>query len=243
VYCALTVNHDTQVKLNAFSGLRSISPELIVLREKSSPFAAELFLNQQKVFTINAIGQQGVMRLPETALGNQRLRLNTNSGGRWFMNYQAQCAGQQYLKRRVFALNADAALDFVVQHAPQDEVLSARLYSPVNTALRSQIKVDIAAITATAARTAVSTNWTDQKRLYDIRPLPTKAMPVLYAQGQALSNGERFSIPLNSDLPVGAYRIRIALAKGAAGYITLSQIKAGVHEQRRFYRETELENQ
>lgn len=240
VYCALTVNQDTQVKLNAFSGLRSISPELIFLRDKLSPFTAELFLNQQKVVSMNSIGQQGIMRLPETALGNQRIRLNTNSGGRWLMNYQAQCTGEKYLKRRVFVLSAGAALDFVVQHAQEDEVLSARLYSPSNTVDRSQIKVDIEAITATAPTAAVSTTWTYKNRLYDIRPLQTEAMPVLYAQGQALSNGERFSIPLNSDLPAGAYHIRIGLAKGAAGYITLSQIKAGVHEQRRFYRESEL---
>jgi hypothetical protein len=65
-------------------------------------------------------------------------------------------------------------------------------------------------------------------------------MPILYTQGQTLTNGERFAIPLNSDLPAGAYRIRLALAKGAEGLVTLSQIKAGNYEQRRFFRETEL---
>lgn len=241
VYCDLAVNRDTHVTLSAFGGLRSISPELVFLRADESPFNADVYVNQQKTLTMNLIGQQGIMHLPETALGNQRIRLNTNSGGRWLMNYQAQCAGQKYLKRRVFTLNAGSALDFMVQHAPEDEVFSARLYSPNNTVDRSQIKVDIEAMTATVPTATVSTNWTYKNRLYDVRPLPAKAMPILYAQGQAVTNGERFSIPLNSDLPAGAYRIRIALAKGAAGYIMLSQIKAGVHEQRRFYRESQLE--
>ena len=241
VYCALAVNQDTQVKLDAFAGLRRISPELIFLRNDTKPFHAELFFNQQKVAAMDAMGQQGVIHPPETNLGNQRLRLNTDSGGRWLMNYQAQCKGERYLKRRVFALNANAPQNFVVQHTREDEVFSARLYSPNNTVERSQIKVDITAIKANAPRASVATSWTYTNRLYDIRPLPTKAMPILYTQGQTLSNGERFSIPLNSDLPAGAYQIRMALANGAAGYIILSQIKAGVHEQRRFYRESQLE--
>jgi hypothetical protein len=241
VFCPLTANQDTHVKLDAFNGLRSVSPELVFLREKPGPFSAELFLNQQKVFSMDLTGQQGTMHLPEIALGNQHLRLNTDSGGRWLMNYQAQCAGEKYLKRRVFMLKAKTELDFVIQHAAADELLSARWYSPDNTTDRSQIKVDIEAVTANTLAAGVFSQWTNLKRLYDIRPLSTKAMPVLYTQGLTLMNGERFAIPLNSDLPAGPYRIRITLAKGAEGLITLSQTKVGVQEQRRFFRETELE--
>jgi len=243
LYCRVPVNRDASVTLSALDGLQSVAPELIFLRDNSAPFSAELLLNRQKTVAIHSIGRQGVMHLPGTPLGKQLLRLNTDSGGRWLMNYQAQCVAEQYLKRRVFALNAGVALDFVVDHAAEDEVFSARLYSPTDADERTQIKVDIEANTATADSSAVLTNWTYKNRLYDIRPLATKAIPVLYSQGQSLSNGERFSITLNSDLPAGAYRIRIALAKGAPGYITLSQIKPGVHQQRRFYRENALETQ
>ncbi len=241
VYCALATNQDITVKLDAFKGLRSISPELIFLRGTATPFSAEFFVNQQKVAAINAMGRQGVLHIPEMALGYPQLRLQTNGGGQWLMNYQAHCPGQRYLKRRVFALDPNAALDFTVQHAAEDELYSARLYSPGNMAGRSQIKVDIQALNTLAPKAVLSANWTYQNRLYDIRPLPSKGMPVLYAQGQTLGNGERFSIPINSDLPAGTYRIRMALTQGAPGYITLSQTKAGEHQQRRFYRETALE--
>lgn len=242
VYCALQANRDTPITFNASAGLRSVSPEMIYLRNAKTPFRAELYLNQKKTLTMDLIGQQGVMRLPEIPLGNQNLRLNTNSSGRWFMNYQAQCTGEQYLKRRVFALDANAALHFIVQHAPEDEVLLARLYSPQNTVERSQIKVDIVELkNPTSPPPSVTSSWTYKNRLYDIRPLPTKAMPVLNTQGQALGNGERFAIPLNNDLPAGTYQVRLTLAKGAAGFIMLSQIKVGVHGQRRFFRENGFE--
>jgi hypothetical protein len=242
VYCALEAKRDTPITLNATAGLRSVSPELIYLRNEKTPFTAELYLNKKKTLTKDLIGQQGVMRLPEIPLGNQILRLNTNSSGRWLMNYQAQCKGEQYLKRRVFALTANAGLNFIVPHAPEDEVLLARLYSPQNTVERSQIKVDIVRTQNPSSPPAsVTSSWTYKNRLYDIRPLPTKAMPVLNTQGQALGNGERFAIPLNNDLPAGTYQVRLTLAKGAAGFIMLSQIKAGVHGQRRFFRENGFE--
>lgn len=242
VYCALPVNQDLSVSLAALTGLRSVSPELIYLRDDGGPFSAELWMHRHKALALNLMGRQGIIRLSETALGDRPLRLNTDSGGRWLMNYQAQCHGQRYLKRRVFALNAGAGLDFVVQHGAIDEVLSARWYSPLNTVERSQIKVDIDAMTAVSPA-VVSTTWTNRKQLYDIRPLPSKAMPVLHTQGQALSNGELFAIPLNSDLPAGEYRIHIALAKGSPGYVMLSQTLPGVHDQRRFYLESGLEIQ
>ena len=242
VYCALETNRDTPITFNAPAGLRSVSPELIYLRKEKTPFTAELNLNQKKTLTMDLIGQQGVMRLPEIPLGNQILRLNTNSSGRWLMNYQAQCKREQYLKRRVFALNSNTVLNFIVQHAPEDEALLARPYSPQNTVERSQIKVELVGTqNPTSPPASITSNWTYTNRLYDIRPLPTKAMPVLNTQGQALSNGERFAIPLNNDLPTGTYQVRLSLAKGAAGFIMLSQIKAGVHGQRRFYRENGLE--
>ena len=236
VYCKIMANSDLSIKLAALHGLQSIAPELIFLRSNTQPFNAELLLNQQKVAAMPFIGKQGTMPLSGLGIGTYQLRLNTNSGGQWLMNYQAQCNGEQYLKRRVFALNKTATLDFIVEHGSEDEVFSARLYSANNTD-RSQIKVDIDAVKTTPAYSAISTNWTYKNRLYDIRPLSGKAIPILYTQGQTLTNGERFSIPLNSDLPPGSYHIRMALAKGAEGYITLSQIKAGQHEQRHFYRE------
>ena len=242
VYCTITANRDSAINLGALNGLQSIAPELIFLREQANPFNVELFINRQKRLVTNSIGRQGIIQLPEMGLGKHLIRLNTDSGGQWLMNYQKQCIGKQYLKRRVFSLTANSALDFVVQHQAQDEVLSARLYSPNNTVERSQLKVDINPNSFSLNEKNITTRWTYLNRLYDIRPLPGKAMPMLYSQGQSLSNGEIFSIPLNSDLPAGSYHIRMTLAKGATGFVTLSQIKSGSHEQRRFYRESNVES-
>jgi len=234
VYCALPANQNVSVSLAAFNGLRSVSPELVYLRAASNPFGAELMLEQQKTLSIKSMGR-GLIRLPETLLGNRQFRLNTDSGGRWFMNYQEQCRGERYLKRQVFVLGQNAGLDFTVPHSGIDEVLSVRWYVPLNTVERSQIQVTIEAITSTGSSPLIPTSWTNRKHVYDIRPLASKPMPILYSQGQGLTGGELFVIPLNSDLPPGEYRIHMSLAKGAAGYVTLSQMLPGIYDQRRFF--------
>ena len=240
IYCTLPPNQTVQIKLDAVTGLHSVAPELLYLRPTPSPFTADMFFNQQKIETIDSMGKQGFMYLPQLPLGDYELRLQTQSGGNWYMNHQTQCTGQRFLKRRVFALNPTTPLDFIVEHSAADEVFSAHVYSASNTSERSQINVDIQSLNATANKAMLASTWTYQHRAYDIRPLPNNAMPILYSQGQTMSNGERFAIPINADLPAGTYRLRLSLAKGAAGYITLSQIKAGKYDQRRFYREIPL---
>ncbi|NOT10432.1 MAG: hypothetical protein HOP23_01115 [Methylococcaceae bacterium] len=252
IYCQMPVGHEFSANIKAYGGLRSVSPEFIYLRSNKGEFDFKLFIDQQKKIAGNSIGLQGNIHAPEIPAGHHQISLNSNGGGRWFMNYNAQCSGGRYIKRRVFALpspvvsasqkNANnAELIFMVNHQHlQDEILSARFYSPNNALERSQITVKIEPVTQNAAMPAVLNNWTYTNRLYDIRPMQDTPMPILYTQGQTMKTTEFFVIPFNSDLPGGDYRIHIALKNGPSGYIALSQVKAGLYEQRRFFRETNV---
>lgn len=237
VYCELVTHQNVPITLVANSGLQSITPELIFLRTSNQPFKAELLVNQEKVLTVNSMGQQGVINLPDIAVGKQQLRLTTDSGGRWLMNHQQHCAGQRWLKRRAFSLTADTPLEFIVPHGALDETLTAHFYSPLNTIERSQIKVNIEAIDVAPATDFAFINWTDTNRLYDIRPLLSDPITMLYNQKQRSNNSERIAIPINSDLPAGTYRVRLSLIQGSAGLVTLSLVNAGIYDQRRFFQE------
>lgn len=241
IYCALPVNRNVAVKLAALNGLKTTAPELVYLRDTEKPFRTEVYANQQKILSLNTMGRQGIAHLPELALGRQTVRLQTDGGGQWLMNYQANCTGARYLKRRVYLLKADHPLDFLVQHGAIDEVLTARLYTPFGEKERSQIKVEITPQTGTPAYSEMAVNWTFTHRLYDVRPLAGEPIPLLYSQNQFMGSGEHFAIPINSDLPAGWYRLRVSLAEGAPGMVIVSQVKPGTYEQRRFYREINLE--
>jgi hypothetical protein len=256
IYCHLSLNHESSANIKANGSLRSVSPELIFLRNDKGQFDFKLAIDQQTKIAGNSIGQQGNIHFPEIATGHHRISLNSRGGGRWYMNYSANCSGDQYIKRRVFALpsplvsakqkNAnETELTFVINHQPlQDEIFSVRFYSPNKTLERSLIKVRIEPLTQqNTAMPTVLNNWTFTNRLYDIRPIQDTPMPILYTQGQTMNTTEFFVIPLNSDLPGGTYRIHVALQKGPSAYITLSQVKPGLFEQRRFYRESDVQAQ
>ena len=252
LYCQLPIGHNFSAHISSPGGLRSVSPELIFLRNNTAEFNFNVFTDQQKNLALNTMGRQGNIHLPEIAVGPHQFLINTNSGGRWYINYNDQCSGERFIKRRIFALPSvtastkqaaapEAKLTFTFEHRHlQDELLSARFYSPRNTLDRSKIKVQIEQISQTAMMPPVMDNWTFINRLYDIRPMQDIAMPVLYTQGQTMNTTEFFVIPLNSDLPGGVYRIHIALKDGPSGYISLSQLKTGQYEQRRFFRETDV---
>jgi len=239
VYCQIPANRELSSQIEALPGLSGISPELLVLRDNNHPFTVKISLNGEKALAAAGIGLQSLFRLPEIQPSRYHLRLESDDrSGQWLLNYQGQCPGKRYLKRRAFALETGAGLEFVVPHAAAGEILSARWYTPPDHAGRAQLKVSIAAVQSTdTVGFAGSTVWTHNNRLFDIRPLSAPPMPVLYSQGQTLGNGERFAIPINSDLPPGDYRIRITLAKGGPGYLSLSQTRPGLHGGRRFFKE------
>ncbi|MBK8816247.1 MAG: hypothetical protein IPN42_12465 [Methylococcaceae bacterium] len=241
IFCDLAQNRNNTVKLSAINGLQTIAPELIYLRNDIKPFKFEFIVDSEKINTMEAMGKQGVIRTPELEVGSRTMRLNTDSGGRWLMNYRSQCQGKRYLKKRVFALNSNRPLEFIVEHGSEDEVFTARFYTVSGNAERSQIKVSITPLAEIEGRGFITESWTYTHRLYDIRPLPNSKLPVLYKQYRNMNDRELIAIPLNSDLPAGSYRIQAALVQGSPGYAILSQIKPGKHEQRRFYREVNLE--
>jgi hypothetical protein len=84
----------------------------------------------------------------------------------------------------------------------------------------------------------IQQHWTFNKRSYDIRAPEGEPSKVLDSGGQYLNSGESFFVPFNRDMPKGLYRIKIALKRGASGYLSLSHIKQGLYEQTKFYRET-----
>lgn len=242
VYCEITPNRAVPVSISAAHRLQTVAPELVYLRDSVEPFKFDLDLDGRPALMAEAIGKQGVYRLPEIPVAKHRLRLKSSGGGQWLMNYQSVCAGKRALKKRVFKLEADTPVEFTVKHGLEDDVFTARFFTLAGNDGRSQIKIDISPETA-AERTgnALAENWTYTRRVYDIRPPENGLTPVMYDQKQSMNAGEQFVIPVNRDLPEGNYRIRAALAGGSPGMIILSQIKPGSHEQRRFYREDNLE--
>lgn len=243
LYCQLPVASEIGADIKNPAALHTVAPELIFLRGSRNPFQFSLTVDGQPRLAGPAMGRQGVIRLPELTTGRHRFQLASDGAGLWLMNYLTTCNGKRYLKRRVFRLSG-SGLTFVVHHrADVDELVSGRFFVNAGIQARSQLDVSLDPINPqTGDRQTSAEAWTFTRRSYDIRPPQDQPAPVLYSDGRQLNRGENFFIALNRDLPQGSYRIRIALKQGTEGFVSLTQIDPGRHEQHRLYRELSFEN-
>ncbi|MCF7970136.1 MAG: hypothetical protein K9L22_03095 [Methylococcaceae bacterium] len=240
LYCSLPVKQSFTARLQAHGAVRALNPELIFIRPREQAFDFSISQNQQYWVQAAAKGKQGVYYLPEINAGLHSLKLESSEPATWLMNFIADCHGAQYLKRRAFSLKAKRKLVFNVQHqAGFNETFSAKIFTVSGGTQHSKIKVNIIPVKANmAASYNYYSDWTFTQRVYDIRHQQAANSWILFANAQAVNSGESFFIPLNSDLPAGAYRIEIALQEGDAGFLSLSKLTPGIHAQRRFYSES-----
>jgi hypothetical protein len=237
LYCGLSLSSEVKVDIKGAANLQSIAPELIFLRNGTAPFDFRLDIDRQRRLATSAMGRQGVIRLPALATGRHSMRLDSPSGGQWLMNYQNGCNNKRYLMRRVYKLNRQE-LTFIVQHkAGEDETLNGRFFVSSGARERSVLDVSIEPVSVNHTLTPDQpANWTFNRHSYDIHASNEHASPVLYSEEQ-LNQGENVFIPLNGDLPPGSYRVKIKLKNGPEGYVGLSQLDPGLHEQHKLNRE------
>lgn len=240
LYCQLPLNRGFHAAVKGYGARRTVTPELIFVHPDAQAVDFSFTANQRELMQATSAGRQGVFYLPELATGPYRLQLSSRSDSQWLMNNIDNCSGAQYLKRKVFPLDRRHKLIFTVEHgAAQNETLSAMIHAAAHSEKRSLIQVEIAALQAAGGEAGAQafSDWTFRRRLFDVRQPQDDASLLLFTGGARLNAGERFFIPVNSDLPAGQYRITISLADGAPGFITLSKVTPGMHAQRYFYRE------
>ncbi len=237
VYCQLQPNVFNQITLKAYGNLSQIVPQLIYIRSSHSAFHVSVSSNQKQILERPAIGPQGIFRLQGMFGGKHNIRINTDGGGKWYMNHVKGCQSLAYLKKRVFKLS-DHQLSFTVNYDQTDDrVFSGRFYTAADNQERSVIQASIEP-QQEHPLPPIQDSWTFTRRSYDIRPAQNQPSIVMHSNGQRLNSGENFFIAFNRDMPKGQYQINLSLKQGATGFMSLSDIKPGVFEQLRFYKET-----
>lgn len=237
VFCQLQPNQVNPIGLKNYGDLPRLSPELIYIRPRKSAFDFSVLIGQKQHLSMSTMGQQGSFRLSNLTHGPHNFTIQTQDNGKWLMNMINHCQSEAFLKRRVFELN-NQTLTFIYNNQQMtDQTFSAQFYTAYGNDKRSVIQVSIEAMQQQPMST-IKKNWTFTRRSYDIRAIKGAPSVVLNKHGYNLNSGERFFIPFKQDMPKGQYQIKMTLMQGAPGYVALSQLKPGIFEQRRFYRET-----
>ncbi|WP_114488124.1 hypothetical protein [Halomonas sp. TQ8S] len=221
------------VEITAPGATRRLEPQLIYLREESTPFNLRLGIDGRTV-RHELIGKRGSISLPPVTPGRHEVELDTSTSGTWLMNYRyPDDAG--YLHRLAFRLD-DAALRYPVDKRDDGQLVGARFYSLGEAGAASTVRVRII---PEALKAGPTQEWTHLERFYQVTTTAKEARVgyVLDQQRERLAYGQPILIDLGSDLPDGPITVEFSLQSGAPGYLVFHEVLPGEYERTRSFRE------
>lgn len=232
IYRELDTDRPIRVRLRRMPGHQDVNPNLLYLRERKTPLDVRVLLGDRLYASTQIAGQRGLVKLPPAEPGSKQLTVVANEAVRWFVN-QADSQGAAHLRRLTMQLSSKGLTYEYQKESTEAEVLSAELYtlSPARTTVRITISGPA------NKNPGPWQEWTFRNRLFDLRPDTDNPVPILDTNRPFVFGGQRFVLPLGSDLPPGAYRLRFAVEDGTESYLTLYRLVPGRKEQRIFSRE------
>ncbi|WP_075879867.1 hypothetical protein [Vreelandella massiliensis] len=212
---------------------RSLSPQLIYLRDASAPFSLTLRIDGRTV-RHELIGRRGEIGLPPLSPGQHEVALDASTSGTWLMNYRYPDESG-YLRRMAFRLQEET-LRYPVNKREDGQLVGARFYSLGDAGEASTVRVRITPETLNPGPTQ---EWTHLERHYQVTPTAEEAGVgyVLDQQRERLAHGQPILIDLGRDLPDGPLGVEFSLTSGAPGYIVFHEVLPGEHERTRSFRE------
>lgn len=221
------------VRIEAPGVARKLEPQLVYLREESTPFSLRLQIGGEAV-SRELIGRRGYISLPELSPGSYRLALGANTAATWLMNYRYPDSSG-YLRRLAFRLDT-APLRYPVIKRGDGQLVGARFYSLGEAGATSSVRVRI---TPAALESGPAREWTHLERIYEVMPPAGQAGVgyVLDQQRERLAPGQSMLINLGADVPDGPVTVEFALQGGAPGYVVFHEVRLGEHKRARSFRE------
>ncbi len=233
VFHEIDTGKPEQVTFRRLPGHREINPNLLYLRDRSSPLDIQLMLDGRPYSSMQIAGRQGELQLPPVMPGTQELTIEAAEPVRWFIN-QTEAKASSFLRRLAMQLTR-GGLEFEYEKVSSGpEVLLGQLYT--GSKMRPELSVTIAG--EARGDSGPWQEWTFLDRQFDLRQEWQVRIPVLNSTIKSLNGAQRFFLPLGADLPPGKYRISFALDQSSDAYLTLYQLTGGQSEFRTLFRES-----
>lgn len=234
VFHEIEHNKTLTITLVAEAGKHAVTPRLSFLRDSKDVLKAQIFLDDTLLLAREIRGQRGELRLPDMPAGEHRLRIESATPVRWFIN-QVRADSPTWIKR--LAVRVDQRPQSFIYHKQQrDEILTGHLQIPWDRQKPSQLRVRISG--PRRGGVIASDGWSLTDRIFLVDPDHSKKIPVLNSRNETVEKGQRFYIPLRSDLAAGDYRISVWMEDADThGYLSLYRLTPGLHERRQLFRE------
>ena len=235
-YQMITVNSNIMVNMPAYESLHTLTPNLTWVRPQESPAEFRLFIDGHLHQRGKIAGRNGEINLLPLNVGRHQLRLETDAGGKIFLNH-IRPTTQAYVKRLANQLQGE--LRFEIQRETlNEETISASLFQANGSKTRSQLKINVQA-PMPPSLTPLNA-WVFPVRLFDVRPESQAAITVFSTQGHLTDVGQSFFIQLPEGAPKGLYRFVVKLKSGSGGYLLFSRLTPGIKPTRRILHESDV---
>lgn len=235
-YQIIMPGHESTVTVPSYESLRTLTPNLLWVRPLETPAEFRLFLDGHLHQQGRLAGRNGEINLLPMATGTHQLRLETDAGGKIFLNHLKPVT-QAYVKR--LANQMEGELRFEIRRDTLcEETISASLFQPGGSKTRSQLRVDVRG--PSPASLTPMPAWVFPVRLFDVRPESHNAVTVFSTQSALTDIGQSFYIQLPEGAPRGLYRFSVRLQGGPGGYLLLSRLTPGIKPTRRVLHESDL---
>jgi len=238
IYRPIKVGAEVGLTLQA-ANRRQISPKLAYFRHRSAPFQVRFYLDGQLYYRGRLAGTDGEVSLPDMAVGHHRVRIESDKGIAFYLNYNKPISGS-LLKRASNRFDGRPLQMMYTRGNHAKETLAMRLYTPQGESSRSIIRVRMDMPADRVVGPVRS--WSFINRRFDIRSetLEGHSARVAAYRRDTTNLGQAFSIPIAENIPPGSYTLHISLEQGSGGYLLLSRIVPGLADKRDVSVEQEL---
>ena len=208
----------------------------MIVAGEQSPGNVAVEIGGKTVYARHHASRRGTIELPMPSLASQDSRLNLRVSSehpcQFFVGGFKVHNSSPFLKRTAQRF-ARAKLQFdYVKKTNLQELLTLQMYRGAADARRCKIRVRIEPQESIVRSNRPVDGWTVLERIYDLRAA-MELKSLLLDTGKSVDAGYRCFIKLDTDLPIGKYRIHVeCLEQDTDAYALLFQTEPGVVPRR-----------
>ena len=232
VFYELPNGIDQTVELHDIQpALKKVQLFVASLAANDSPGKITVTVDDTIVYQRRHVSSRGTVELPMTAFQSDTtpmaLRVSTENPCRLFCNGVCVRGATTFVKRTAQRLKSSALQFKFKRKTVEKELLTLTLYRTNESASRCQVKVNIEPENSIARSNVPVQGWSILNRVYDLKPTDD-AQSLLLDTDRRVDAGYRCFITLDTDLPMGTYKINVQCTdKAEDAYALLHQTIPG----------------
>ena len=235
-YPSIPAGEPVSIEFRGAAWEKTVSPSLVYLRDSATPFGLKVFLNNSVGVDGQFGGRLGEIALPPIPTGETQVRIEAPENTRFLINHAPGLESKTWLRRTAYQL-APQGLEFLVEKPTVEStsiLIQLHVTLPIEPTERFRLRAGLRPADQTEFSRGIGphADWTFLDRVFDVRIDGETRCPVFATPNGAVSPGQTIVLPMNSDLPPGAYRLTVTPLSQTEAFIAVARTIPGVYGKR-----------